>query len=225
MMPAMTRILLVEDDPNVAAGVVRELRRAGFDIELAVDGASGVELATTKPFALVVLDLMLPERDGFDVLRLIRARTGVPVIVVTARTELHDRLRAFELGAVDYVPKPFFVDELLARIHARIGAPAPPSAVIETAFARLDLAAPRIEVEGDVVHLTPTELALLRFLAERRGRAVSRGDLAEALRDLDVADPRNIDAHMSRLRRKLGPAAALIATVWGHGYRFDPGAA
>lgn len=221
----MTRILLVEDDPNVAAGVVRELRRAGFEIELAVDGASGVELATTKPFALVVLDLMLPARDGFDVLRLIRARTAVPVIVVTARTELQDRLKAFELGAVDYVPKPFFVDELLARIHARIGAPAQPHAVIETAFARLDLEAPRIEVEGAVVHLTPTELALVRYLAERRGRAVSRGDLAEALRDLDGADPRNIDAHMSRLRRKLGPAAALIATVWGHGYRFDPGAA
>lgn len=220
-----TRILLVEDDHGVAAGLVRELRRAGFDVELATDGARGAELATTLPFALVVLDLMLPERDGFDVLRLIRARTAVPVIVVTARTELRDRLKAFELGAVDYVPKPFFFDELLARIHARIGAPAPPHQVIETALARIDLSAPRIEVGGAAVHLTPTELALLRYLADRRGRAVSRGDLAAALRDLDDADPRNIDAHMSRLRKKLGPAAALIATVWGHGYRFDPHAA
>lgn len=215
-------VVVIEDDALVAAGIVRGLRRAGFDVELACDGRSGVQRASDERVAAVVLDLNLPERDGFDVLAAVRARSAVPIIIVTARTELSERLRAFELGAVDYLPKPFFVEELLARIQTRLGAARTARRVVTVAGARIDLGGHKVEVEGAAVALTPTEFALLRYLVERPGRAVSRQELAGALRDLAEADPRNIDAHLSRLRRKLGAASSAIATVWGHGYRFDP---
>jgi DNA-binding response OmpR family regulator len=217
-----TRILVVEDDDSVASGIVRGLRRAGFEVELACDGARGVQMALREDTALVVLDLMLPERDGFEVLQAVRARTAVPVIVVTARTNLSDRLRVFELGAVDYLPKPFFVEELLARVQARLGPSPKPRQRVELSGLQVDLDARRVELDGAAVPLTPTEFAVLRYLLERPGRAVSRSDLAGALRDLEDTDPRNVDAHVSRLRRKLGSASSHIATVWGHGYRFDP---
>lgn len=217
------RILLVEDDSVLAAGLVRGLRRAGFEVELVTDGVQGTERACSDEFELVILDLMLPERDGFEVLRQVRARSMVPVIVVTARTDLPDRLRAFSLGAVDYLPKPFFVEELLARIHARLALLPTTEAhrIIEEAGARIDLAAHSLEVDGQPVRLTPTEFSILRYLVEREGRAVSRVDLCEALRGAEEADPAHIEAHVSRLRRKLGASARLIVTVWGHGYRFD----
>ncbi len=219
-------ILLIEDDAAVASGIVRGLKRAGFDVELAVDGVSGAKQALADGVALVILDLMLPERDGFEVLQTIRARCGAPVIVVTARLELQDRLKAFELGAVDYLPKPFFHEELLARIQARLGLSQTRSRIIEVPGAHRSRRSPRGD-RGERVRLTPTEFALLRYLSERPGRAISRLDLATALKDLDEADPQNVHAHISRLRRKLGPAGALIVTVWGHGYRFElasPGA-
>lgn len=215
-------VVVIEDDALVASGIVRGLRRAGFAVELARDGRSGVQLALDERAAAVVLDLNLPEKDGFDVLTAVRARSAVPIIIVTARTELSHRLRSFALGAVDYLPKPFFVEELLARVQTRIGATHTPHRVVAAADMRIDLDGHKVEVRGSLVPLTPTEFALLRYLAERPGRAVSRSELAGALRDLEDADPRNIDAHLSRLRRKLGPAAAVLTTVWGHGYRFEP---
>lgn len=221
MLPLRRRLLLVEDDAFVAASILQGLRRAGFEVELVCDGARGAEKAIAQDIALVVLDLMLPERDGFDVLSAVRARSSVPIIVVSARTELRDRLRAFELGAVDYLPKPFFVEELLARIDARLGPAHGERRAFESGGARIDLDGRHVEVDGSPVHLTPTEFAVLRYLAERAGRAVSRSDLAAALRDLGDSDPRNVDAHVSRLRRKLGKAGALLSTVWGHGYRFE----
>ena len=215
-------VVVIEDDALVASGIVRGLRRAGFDVALACDGRSGVQLALDERAAAVVLDLNLPEKDGFDVLTAVRARSAVPIIIVTARTELSHRLRSFALGAVDYLPKPFFVEELLARVQTRIGATQTPRRVIAAAEVRIDLDGHKVEVRGSPVLLTPTEFALLRYLAERPGRAVGRNELAGALRDLEDADPRNIDAHLSRLRRKLGAASAVITTVWGHGYRFEP---
>jgi two-component system OmpR family response regulator len=216
------RVLLIEDDAAVASGIVRGLKRAGFEVELAVDGVSGARQALSEGVALVILDLMLPGRDGFEVLQAIRARCAAPVIVVTARVELEDRLKAFELGAVDYLPKPFFHEELLARIQARLGLSRTRSRIIEAPGARIDIDGRQVEIGGERVRLTPTEFALLRYLSERPGRAISRLDLATALEDLDEADPQNVHAHISRLRRKLGPAGALIVTVWGHGYRFEP---
>lgn len=218
-MGGMDRILVVEDDAAVAALIVRGLGRAGFEVELAVDGEAAVRCVAAAPPALVVLDLMLPGKDGLDVLVAIRARCPAPVLVVTARLALEDRLRAFEHGAVDYLPKPFFFEELLARIQLRLGRERPRN-VVELSEARLDLDGAVLEVAGEPVKLTPTELAILRYLVERPGRAVSRADLANALADPE--EPGNVEAHVSRLRKKLGAASRHLTTVWGHGYRFEP---
>lgn len=214
-------MLVVEDDPAIAAGMVRGLRLAGFEVELAVDGAQGAARAVDADILLVVLDLMLPEMDGFDVLRTVRARSAVPFVVVTARTELPDRLRAFALGAVDYLPKPFFVEELVARVQTRLALTQSPKRVVECGPLQVDIEGRAVNVDGVATHLTPTEFAILRYLVERPGRAVNRNDLASALQDLGDADPHNVDAHVSRLRRKLGNASGLVKTVWGHGYRFE----
>lgn len=218
----MPAVLVIEDDPAVGAGIVRQLRRAGFDVELATDGQRGLELAVDARFALIVLDLMLPEREGFAILPVIRARVGTPIIVVTARTALDDRLRAFELGAVDFLPKPFFVEELLARIHARLGGAPSARRVVRFGAACLDLDARTLHVGDELAHTTPSEIALLTYLAERPGRAIGRRELTSTLSELEEVSPRNVDTHVARLRKKLGDAGRAVVTVWAHGYRFDP---
>lgn len=218
----MALVLIIEDDPSVGAAMVRGLRKAGFEVELATDGQQGLERAIDPRFALIVLDLMLPERDGLDVLKQVRARVATPVIVVTARTELPDRLKTFELGAVDFLPKPFFVEELLARIHARLGLRTASGAVARFGVAELDLEARTLRIDDSPVHATRSEIALLSYLVSRPGRAISRTELAQTLSELEDVSPRNVDTHIAHLRKKLGSAGTSIVTVWAHGYRFDP---
>ncbi|HLK39424.1 MAG TPA: response regulator transcription factor [Polyangiaceae bacterium] len=218
------RILVVEDDAATAAGIVRGLKSAAFDVELSTGGTDGARRILSERFDAIVLDLMLPEQSGFDVLARVRHRTRAPVIVLTARTDLPDRLRAFELGAADFVAKPFWVEELVARIRSRLRLEDDrPKRVIRWQGVALDLDARTAEVEGKAAGLTPTEFAVLAYLIERPGRAVSRAVLAaQALASLEGPDVRTIDSHVARLRKKLGPGAAAIVTVWGIGYRFDP---
>ncbi|MFO0744461.1 MAG: response regulator transcription factor [Myxococcota bacterium] len=225
-MTAPKRILVVEDDPSIASSVVRSLRAAGYEVELCGDGAAAIDKATTSPFAAVVLDLMLPSASGFEVLAACRARVASPIVVLSAKTELSARLQSFELGAVDYISKPFFMEELLARLRLRLGetALAPPRREVAWADAVLDLDARTVRVGQQVVALTPSELSVLAHLAERPGRAVSRASIADAALSAsgDVSD-RTVDSHVARLRNKLGESAAkAIATVWGIGYRFQP---
>lgn len=220
-----TRVLVIEDDPGVAAGVVRGLVAAGFEVELATNGQAGFEAALKGRFDILVLDLMLPERSGIEVLRDLQGRRGAPVIVLTARTELQDRLRCFELGAVDFVPKPFFLEELVARIRSRLRArEEAPHRVVQWAEVTLDLDARSVRVGDEVVAFTRHELDVLAYLVERPGRAVAREQLAErALSSPEPCDARTIDSHVARIRKKLGPEGALaLATVWGIGYRFEP---
>jgi DNA-binding response OmpR family regulator len=218
------RVLVIEDDPTTAAGIVRGLKGAGFDVTLATAGDDGAQRIVAERPEVVVLDLMLPGRNGFEVLERVRHRTCAPIIVLTARTDLVDRLRAFELGAADFVAKPFFTEELIARIRSRLHAPeTAPKRVVQWSNVVVDLDARTAAVEGRPASLTPTELSVLAFLVERRGRAVSRSVLAEqALASFDEQDVRTVDSHVARLRKKLGAGAAAIVTVWGIGYRFEP---
>lgn len=217
-------VLVVEDDPAIAAGIVRGLRGAGFAVELAHDGRRGAELALARPFDLVVLDLMLPELGGFEVLELWRGRLSTPVIVLSARTDLDARLQAFAGGAVDYLPKPFWIEELLARVRARLRLPdaAAPTRTFSWDGALLDLDARTVSLAGEPLGLTAHEFNVLLYLVERPARAITRRQLAEAaLPAGGDRSERTVDSHVARIRRKLGPAGARIATVWGIGYRFD----
>lgn len=226
-MPAnesKVRVLVVEDDAATAAGIVRGLRAAGFAVELATSGSEGARLALGAQHDVLVLDLLLPDRSGFEVLELLQGRTAVPTIVLTARTELDDRLRCFGLGAADFVAKPFFIEELIARIKSRLRVrESAPNRAVRWADAVLDLDARTAAVGGAQVALTRNELDILAYLVDRPGRAVSRQQLAERALDPQAErDARTVDTHVARLRRKLGAAAgAAIVTVWGIGYRFD----
>jgi DNA-binding response OmpR family regulator len=220
-------LLVVEDDARIAAGLVRGLGEAGFRVELVNDGALALTaLGRSRP-DLVVLDLMLPVLSGFELLDELQGRPHPPIIAVTARTDLQERLRCFELGVVDYLAKPFFLEELVARIRARLVRPAAsPRRLVQWADASLDLDARTVTVAGVVKALTRYELDVLTYLVERSGRAISRQQLAEralAGASWEGPEPRTIDTHVARLRKKLGEeAAAAVETVWGIGYRFAP---
>ncbi len=221
-MPERRKVVVVEDDPSIAAAVVRALLQAGFDVELATDGRSGVEKGAAPNVALIVLDLMLPEIDGIEVLQRLRARTTAPILVVTARTEVSVRVAVFKEGAVDYLPKPFFIEELLARVHARLGGIEDGGDSVAFGPLAIDRDRREVAIDGRPIPLTPTEFSLFEALTRRPGRAASRGELAFALTDPDEVSPRHLDAHVARLRKKLGSLGAAIVTIWGHGYRFDP---
>ncbi|MCB9640928.1 MAG: response regulator transcription factor [Myxococcales bacterium] len=217
------RILLVEDDPALAQSVYKGLRGEGFDVVLVQEGDRASQIVQREEFDLIVLDLMLPGRSGEELLTEWQARLSVPVIVLTARTELHDRLRCFSLGAADYLPKPFWMEELLARVNARLR-------IVREAPARLlcwreicvDLDARTAHRDGEELGLTRNEFNVLAYLLERAGRAVSRAQIADgALTPGEELNPRTVDGYIARLRVRLGEdAGAAIETVWGIGYRF-----
>ena len=224
MTDAPPRILIVEDDLSVVQGLIRGLRKAGFDPSVAMDGAQGTASILQQPFDLVLLDLMLPERSGAEILEAVSTRTSVPIIVLSARTDLPTRLQSFALGAVDFVPKPFFMEELVARIRARLALTAPvPSRQLALDDVVLDLDARRALREGHDLGLTAHEFNILAFLRERAGRAVTRAQLAEhALPEQGERTDRTVDSHLSRIRKKLGPSTSrCIRTVWGIGYTCD----
>lgn len=220
------RLLVIEYDPAIAEGIVRGLRTAGFEVELEVNGKTGAEKALTQEFDLIVLDLMLPEVDGFAVLERWRTRISTPIVVLTALTDLDARLRVFGTGAADYLAKPFWIEELIARIHMRLRINAPtPARTIAWDNVVLDFDARSVTVDGKGVSLTNHEFNILAFLVDRPGRPITRRLLAEQTltSDADISE-RTVDSHVARIRRKLGEVAgARIMTVWGIGYRFDLG--
>jgi two-component system alkaline phosphatase synthesis response regulator PhoP len=229
------RILVVDDDPQIVRLLRASLEQAGFQVFVATDGETALHMLRRERPDLVVLDLMLPDRDGWDVTRVMRSDATLahtPVIMLTARVEHHDRIAGLELGADDYVTKPFHPGELLARIRAVLRrAQRGPAAsnVIQAGELLIDVDAHRVEVRGSAsnpsreVHLTPTEFGLLRALAEHRGQVLTRSEMIE--RGLGYSYEgveRTVDSHIRNLRRKLaeaGASADLVETVFGVGYR------
>lgn len=215
------RVLVVEDDPGIGPQVVAGLLRSGLDATLAADGETAAELMASTDWSVVVLDLMLPDIDGFTLLERWRHRSSAPVVVLTADTELSARLRSFELGAVDWIPKPFFMEELVARIRARLGmGPAkPPNRTVSLGTANLDLDRRQAFRDETSLSLTAHEVNLLEVLVTHAGRAFTRDALADrALPAEAVRSSRTVDSHIAHLRKKLGPDAPSLETVYGVGY-------
>lgn len=210
---------MLEDDPALGDQIVGRLRSAGFEVELWRQGRRLGPQDIPK-VDLVVLDLMLPGAHGIDVLRDLRSHSEVPVLVLSARNDTQEKVRALRLGADDYMTKPFWPEELLERVHARLRRPVLKRGnVIEVGALSLDLAAPVALVQGRPVALTPTEFAFLTVLAQRPGQAISRASLIQRVLDPDrVGSERTLDVHASRIRKKLGQQV-VIETVWGIGYR------
>ncbi len=216
------RVMIVEDEPELALLVADYARAAGYAPEVLGDGAEALAAIRRDAPALVVLDLMLPGLDGLALCRAVRAFSEVPIVMVTARVEEIDRLLGLEVGADDYLCKPFSPRELMARIKAilrRAGAAAPPRALA------IDEAARRIAVHGRQLDLTPSEFAILAALARRPGQVFSRAQLLDLARadSLDATD-RAVDSHIKNLRRKieaLAPGLEAIRSIYGLGYRCD----
>ena len=218
----MDKVLVVEDDERLGRQVADTLAEAGYEPVWIRDGRS-VAREQFEDASLVVLDLMLPGEHGLDILKRLRQESDVPVLVLSARNETSDKVRALKLGADDYVTKPFWPDELLARVAARLRRPAlQRSSTVRAGDLTVDLDQRRVVVGSEPVDLTRVEFDLLAALARRHGAAVSRAWLAEHVLDPErEGGERTLDVHMSRLRKKLGGAAAAIATVWGVGYRLE----
>lgn len=225
----MGRLLLIEDDGLFGSALCAELGGAGWTVEWVRDAYRGRQHLEDE-WDAILLDLGLPDGSGFDVLKELRATgSGVPVIVLTARVRSTDKVRALDLGADDYVTKPFRIEELLARLRAvlrRSGGQAPPAArTLRLGGCVLNLDAHRLTRGDEIIALTPTEYAILEYLAERLDRPVRRAQISDAVLEIEGAHESALQAHVSRLRRKLGPDADRLQTVWGIGYRLRPGEA
>lgn len=224
----MQRVLIVEDEVDIADLVMFNLQRAGYEVLKAHDGIVGTEMALAQRPDLIVLDLMLPGRDGYSVFREVRrdARTShIPVIMLTARAQTEDRIQGLEAGADDYLTKPFSPKELVLRVNAILKrAEAPPGAVeFDYGPFRFDKNSVRFYLENQPVDLTSTEFKLLLHLCERSGKVQDRNDLLRTVWGYrDEVHSRTLDTHMKRLRQKLGSHGAWVETVRGIGYRVAP---
>jgi DNA-binding response OmpR family regulator len=224
--PART-ILVIEDEAPIADAVAARLQSEGYAVEVAHDGAAGVDLCARRQPDLVVLDLMLPGLDGLEVCRRIQRDRPVPVLMLTARDTEVDLIVGLEVGADDYMTKPFSPRELVARVKAILrrsdrGGPLAGSGRVRARDLELDPETRRVTRGGEAVHLTPLEFDLVHYLARRPDRVVTRDELLQQVWGYDVpSGARTVDSHVRSVRRKLG--AGVIRTVHGVGYAFDAG--
>jgi DNA-binding response OmpR family regulator len=218
------RILVVEDEANIASFVAMYLQKAGFDVGVAANGSEALEKAGNDAPALIVLDLMLPDIDGIDVCRRIRARSDVPILMLTARDDDVDKIIGLEVGADDYLTKPFNPRELVARVKSILRRSTarrtlPEGGSLEHGELRIDSGRREVTVAGEEIGLAPKEFDLLWELLDHRGLVLTRDQLLERVWGYTFAgDTRTVDVHVGQLRRKLGDACPIV-TVWGVGYK------
>lgn len=223
----MEKILIVEDEPDIAELIAFNLTRAGFEVTKAGDGISGVDKAFSENPNLIILDLMLPGKDGIAVFRDLKRdpRTSrTPVLMLTAKAQTEDRIKGLELGADEYMTKPFSPKELILRVKNLLNrsAPLPAAYEIKVGPFRFDKNALVFYLEQQPIDLTSTEFKLLLFLCERPGKSLSRGDLLRTVWGYsDDVHSRTLDTHMKRLRQKIGRFASSIETIRGVGYRLN----
>jgi len=225
------RILVVEDEESLADSVRYNLEREGFTVSVASDGRRALERFLAERPALVILDLMLPEVAGLDVCRAIRAESDVPIIIVTAKDAEADKVAGLELGADDYVTKPFSMRELVSRVRANLRrasrAPAEEAEVVAGGPVEMDVARHEVRVGGEVVGFPPREFELLEALLRRKGRLLTRDFLIEQVWGPDYfGDTKTLDVHVKRLRKKIegDPRHPVhLVTVRGLGYKFVDG--
>ena len=227
---ASRSVLVVEDEENLLEALRYNLQRGGYSVLTASDGETGVEMARKDSPDLVILDLMLPGLDGMDACRIIRRQSDVPILMLTAKTEETDKVVGLELGADDYVSKPFGMRELMARVGAllrRAGTAGGsiPAGRLRSGDLEVDLSRHIATLAGETVELAPREFDLLALFIRNRGRALSRDEILDSLWGRDyVGDTRTVDVHVRWLRKKIEPAPAdpkRIVTVRGLGYRFE----
>jgi two-component system, OmpR family, response regulator RegX3 len=223
------RILVVEDEESLADSVKYNLEREGYAVSVATDGRRAIERFRLDRPNLIVLDLMLPELSGLDVCRMIRQESDVPIIMVTAKDSEADKVTGLELGADDYVTKPFSVRELVSRVRAhlrraRMSSAEPTDEVLQGADVRVDVASHEVRVRGEVVSFPPKEFELLETFLRRKGRLLTREFLIEEVWGHDYfGDTKTLDVHVKRLRRKIEDdphAPTHLLTVRGLGYKF-----
>lgn len=212
------RLLVVEDEPDLLAGLVRVLRKQGYAVDSAAEGEEGLYKALSADYDAIVLDVMLPHVDGWEILARLRQEKATPVLMLTARDGTADRVRGLDSGADDYLVKPFDLPELLARLRAIIRRGAQQSrTVLEIGEISIDTAARTVTRDGEPVILTAREFVMLEYLAMNQGKVVTRTALYEHLFDENEATMSNIlDVHVFNLRKKLGQE--FITTRRGHGY-------
>ena len=220
-------LLIVDDEAHIRDLISKYARFEGYDVEETDNGMSAVEMCRKKEYDLVILDVMMPELDGFSACRQIRKTSQVPVIMLSARGEEYDRIHGFELGVDDYVVKPFSPRELMMRVNAILKRSAPAAAqtneVVKVAPAMLiDLTARMVTIEGRQLDLSPKEYDLLFYMVRNRGIALTREKLISEVWGYDFfGDDRTLDTHIKLLRRELGDYADRITTLRGVGYRFE----
>ncbi len=223
-------VLVVEDEENLLEALKYNLEREGYTVLTAEDGAAGLEAARSASPDLVVLDVMLPEMDGLEVCRILRREKDMPILMLTAKGEEIDRVVGLELGADDYVSKPFSMRELMARVramlrrsrHSSVGSPKQP---LRSGSLEVDVEAHQASLNGQELKLKPREFELLTLFMRNRGRAYTRDEILSQLWGRDyIGDTRTVDVHVRWLREKIeaDPASpARIITIRGHGYRFE----
>jgi DNA-binding response OmpR family regulator len=217
-------ILIVEDEPSIASFVAMYLKRAGFAVRVAVTGEDAIEQAAAEAPSLIVLDLMLPDLDGIDVCRRVRQRSDVPMLMLTARDDDIDKIIGLEVGADDYLTKPFNPGELVARVKSILRRASPERRELESAYLEhgdlsIDAGRREVTVGDEEIQLAPKEFDLLWELLDHQGLVLNRDQLLERVWGYTFAgDTRTVDVHVRQLRRKLGNASPIV-TVWGVGYK------